>query len=374
MEIVFWASCSLLVYVLGVYPLLTLIAGCVKGRKTNPLPAPSNISVIVAAHNEGAVLRGKIEHLLGFAEDYDDFEIIVVSDGSTDDTEDIVRSYAREGVHLVATSSWLGKTRALDEAVKVAVGDVLVFLDASGRLRPGSLESLVGRFSDPSVGCVGGYVSYASAKEGRGAFRHFKHIDRLMKEGEGRLGFVPAVSGAIHALRRCIYEPAPETTTRDLVDAVQAAAKGYRTVYEPEAVLVEESPTVTATHFGARVRMTVRGMTSAANAVPQLVRARNWLALGILGSHKLLRWWLWVPVLGAVGASFAMAPESTFFSALAIAQLGFLVMGGLGLLLRDRLPRVLSAPSFMLLQVSGMLLGTWRWAMGEGQACWNPLA
>ena len=374
MEIVFWASFSLLVYVLGGYPLMTLVAGCMKGPKVSALPTPSNVSVIVAAHNEAEVLRGKIEHLLGFSEDYDEFEIIVVSDGSTDETEDIVRSYARQGVRLVATSGWLGKTRALDEAVKVAFGDVLIFLDASGRLRPGSLEALVSRFADPSVGCVGGYVSYASAKEGRGAFRHFKRIDRLMKEGEGKLGFVPAVSGAIHGLRRCIYEPAPDTTTRDLVDAVQAAAKGYRTVYEPDAVLVEDAPAVTATHFGARVRMTVRGMTSAANAVPQLVRARNWLALGILGSHKLLRWWLWVPVLGMVAASFAMAPESSFFSALAIGQLAFLAMGALGLLLRDRLPRVLSAPSFMLLQIGGMLFGTWRWLLGEGQACWNPLA
>jgi hypothetical protein len=75
-----------------------------------------------------------------------------------------------------------------------------------------------------------------------------------------------------------------------------------------------------------------------------------------------------------VAASFAMAPESSFFSALAIGQLAFLAMGALGLLLRDRLPRVLSAPSFMLLQVGGMLFGTWRWLLGEGQACWNPLA
>ena len=193
-----------------------------------------------------------------------------------------------------------------------------------------------------------------------------------MKEGEGRLGFVPAVSGAIHALRRCIYEPAPGAVTRDLVDAVQASLKGYKTVYEPDAVLVEDAPTITATHFGSRARMTVRGMTSATDSVPQLARAHRWLPLSILLSHKILRWWLWVPALAMSTASFALASESSFFQVLALGQLSFVGMGALGLLLRNRLPRVLSAPSFLLLQVAGMLAGTWRWLSGESQACWHP--
>jgi len=255
--------------------------------------------------------------------------------------------------------------------VKLASGEILVFLDASGRLRPGGLENLLAPFSDPRVGCVGGYVSYGSGGRASGAFRVFKWVDRYMKLGESAMGFVPAVSGAIHALRSPIYQPASPSSTRDVVDSVQAIREGYRVVYAADAILVEAERHPAAMLFSARARMTARGMSSSATALRELRAARSPAALGIFASHKLLRWWLWLPMLVVLSSSIVLASSSAFYATIAGAQGVGYGLGALGLILRDRSPGVLLGPAFLLLQSGAMLAGTWSWAMGRERVNWG---
>lgn len=369
-ECVFWGVMLFLAWSLLVFPLLTAVVGRRFRQHDVGGAAPSSVSIVMAAHNEERCIGKKLEHLSGFSEDYDRFEIIVVSDGSTDRTEAIARSFQSEGVRVVASPGWLGKNRALDEGVKLATGEILVFLDASGRLQPGSLENLLAPFSDPRVGCVGGHVSYGSGGRKRGAFRAFKWIDRYMKLGESAMGFVPAVSGAIHALRSEIYEPASPSSTRDVVDPVQTVRAGYRVVYAAEAVLVEAEKNPAPMLFSARARMTARGMSSSAAALRELRAARSLVALGIFASHKLVRWWLWLPMSVVLLSSIVLAPSSIFYTAVASAQLVGYGLGALGLILRDRSPGLLSGPAFLLLQSGAMLAGTFFWALGRDRVVW----
>lgn len=370
MELVFWVGVAVLGYVFAGYPLLTAVLGRYHRRAEWTNGPPSSVSVVIAAHNEAGCIAEKIEQLLGFARDYDRFEIIVASDGSTDRTEAIARSFESEGVRVVASPVWQGKNRALDEGVKLATGEILVFLDAGGRLGPNSLENLIAPFADPRVGCVGGHVAYASRGRAQGAFQAFKTIDLYMKLGESALGFVPAVSGAIHGLRREIYHPACVSATRDIVDPAQAAGLGYRVVYAGDAVLVESSKRPTPTRFGARARMTARGMSSSAAALHELMACRSLVALGIFASHKLVRWWLWLPMAVILASSLSLASSSVFYAVIAGGQVGIYGLGALGVLLHDRCPGFLSAPTFLLLQAGGMLAGTLSWARGREHMVW----
>ena len=369
-ECLFWSVIVLLSWTFLAFPLLTVTLGW-RARRSDPGGAvPSSVSIVMAAHNEDSCIAEKLHHLLAFSDDYERFEIVVVSDGSTDRTEVIARSFESERVRVLASPRWLGKNRALDEGVKLATGEILVFMDVSGRLRPGCLEKLLAPFSDPRVGCVGGHVFYAASGRERGAFRAFKWVDRYMKLGESAMGFVPAVSGAIHALRSPIYQPTAPSSTRDVVDPVQAVREGYRVVYAADAILVEPEQDPAPMLFSARARMTARGMSSSATALRELRAARSATAIGIFASHKLLRWWLWLPMLAVLSSSIALASSSPFYAAVAGAQCLGYGLGALGLILRDRSPGVLLGPAFLLLQSGAMLAGTWSWVMGRERENW----
>ena len=370
-ESLFWSAILLLAWSFLAFPLLTVILGW-RFHRSHPggNTAPSSVSIVMAVHNEESCIAQKLRHLLGFAADFERFEIIVVSDGSTDRTEAIARSFESERVRVLASPRWQGKNRALDEGVKLATGEILVFVDASGHFRPGCLEKLVAPFSDPRVGCVGGHVSYASGGRERGAFRAFKWVDCYMKLGESAMGFVPAVSGAIHALRSPIYQPTAPSSTRDVVDPVQAVREGYRVVYAADAILVESESHPAPMVFSARARMTARGMSSSAAALRELRSARSLAGIGIFASHKLMRWWLWLPMLAVLLSSIFLASSSTFYATIAGVQCVGYGLGALGLVLRDRSPGVLLGPAFLLLQSGAMLAGTWSWAMGREREHW----
>ena len=372
MNSVFWGSLALVIYALVGYPLLVCLVGIrAKSARRIVGDSPSSVSIVIAVHDGESQIARKIEHLLGFARDYDFFELIVASDGSEDRTEEIVRSYASRGVKFVANPSQIGKNAALDSAVKLAEGEILVFSDASGTFSPNALESLVGRFADPSVGCVGGDIRYARDGEGGSTFRLFKRIDVMMKRGEGAFGFVPSVSGAIHAIRTSIYEFADAATTRDVMDPVQAAVQGYRCEYEPRAVVNEMGRSVTPVHFDARVRMTLRGMTSANLALRELIRGRRLLPTWIFLSHKVLRWWLWVPLAVLLVSGFTLASEGLFYGLMAAGIGGLALVGAVHWLSGEKAPRILAWPGFACLQVAAMAVGTLRWLWGEHRATWT---
>ena len=371
MTYVFWGSLVWLVYVLVAYPSLIAAIG-LRSRKQRPTAqTPNSVSVVVAVHNGENIIGKKIQHLLGFAADYDFFEVIIASDGSTDRTEKIVGAYAAQGVQLLSSPGRIGKTRALDEAVKLASGEILVFCDASGAFSPTGLAALVDRFAEPDVGCVGGYVNYGKHCEGGAVFRAFKRTDLWMKRGEGYLGYVPAVSGAVHAIRRELYSPGDPAASRDILDPAQVVSRGYRCVYEPDAVLTETSRAMTATHFKARVRMTVRGMTSAALVLRELTPAGRPLTLAIFVSHKVLRWWLWIPFLALLASSITLASASVLGDVAMFGLAALAGLGGCGLLLGDRAPAVLSAPAFLIRQTAAMMVGTVRWLMGRAEPAWE---
>src|SRR5262249_22129032 len=160
MRLIFWVSALTILYVYAGYPLLLEMWARVRPRRLSPgdAAAPAahewpRVSIVIAVRNEAARLPGRIENLLALAYPRDRREIIVVSDGSTDETPEVLARFPE--VQVIAAPA-RGKAVALNLGVARACGEILVFADARQMFAPDALQALVAPFDDPTVGGVTG--------------------------------------------------------------------------------------------------------------------------------------------------------------------------------------------------------------------------
>src|SRR5688572_3708365 len=130
------------------------IRAAVRPRTVRTASIEPHVSIVVCAYNEAARIAARIENLLELDYPADRLEILVGSDGSTDETVAIAQSYA--GVRVQAFRQRRGKPAVINALVQAARGSVVVFADARQRFEPDAVRALVGNFADPAVGAVGG--------------------------------------------------------------------------------------------------------------------------------------------------------------------------------------------------------------------------
>src|SRR5688572_31214832 len=155
--LVYWASLALPAYVYIGYPILLIIGARVLPRKAVARGADlPHVTLLISAYNEAKVMAKKLHNSLGLEYPRDRLEILVVSDCSSDQTDEIVRSFDRHGVKLLRMPERSGKTAGLNEAVRHATGEVVVFSDANAEYDRHAIARLVRNFADPEVGAVTG--------------------------------------------------------------------------------------------------------------------------------------------------------------------------------------------------------------------------
>jgi poly-beta-1,6-N-acetyl-D-glucosamine synthase len=309
---VVFISSAMLLYVLAGYPLLLALQGRWFGNRVRRSEdRQDHVSVVIAVRNGERWLARKIESVL--AQDYprDRIEIIIVSDGSTDGTESIAAAYAEKGVRLLVVPHG-GKPAALNAAVPVAHGELLLLTDVRQILQPDCLKKLVANMADPEVGVVSGDLKIAAGtseeEQNTGLYWRYENWIR------GNLSKVDSMLGAtgpIYLIRRSLYAPIPpDSLLDDVFLPLSVHLKGYRLVLEQGAVAVDE-PTDLRTEFRRKVR-TQAGILQLIRTFPGLFSRRNrmrfhfvslkigrlllpYLFLALLVSSLLLpapwRWW-----------------------------------------------------------------------------------
>jgi len=376
----FWISAILITYVYLGYPaMLWLLCRFKRDRR---LPIPGNddpvVSLIIAAHNEEKVIAQKIENSLTLDYPKSKLQIIVVSDGSTDRTADIVRSYGGQGsVQLVNLCRNVGKASAQNEAVKRADGDILLFTDANVSLRRDSVRKLVRHFYDDSVGCVVGRVAYTNEDEtniSEGESFYWRY-ELFLRTQESQMGNLVAGSGPIMAFRRRLFEPLDPVVSEDFVLPMRAAIKKYRTVYEPEAISSERLFQIAPRGmFQTRARTTVldiRGLfLYRAILNPFHYPLYAW---GLI-SHKLLRWLSPYFLLVLFTANLFLL-DHPFYAVVFSFQTAFYVLAVIACLWRKqgKLPRIYGIPFSFCLSNAAVLTGVARFLLGKKSGSWKPI-
>jgi cellulose synthase/poly-beta-1,6-N-acetylglucosamine synthase-like glycosyltransferase len=330
------------------------------------------LSIVLAAHDEEACIRQKIENCLALDYPADRLEVLVGCDGCTDRTAALARASGdpRVTVHEGARS---GKAAVLSRLVPRARGDVILLTDANVMLDRGAARALARHFHDPRVGAVVGRLRlYNRVKRDFEESLYWKY-ETILKYYEGKLGCVLGANGGIYAVRRLLFQPLRDTTiTDDFVVPVRIAARGWRVPYEPEAVAFEETTEDVAHEFGRRARIGAGNWQSVA-LVPEVLDPRTGFLHFAFVSHKLLRWLTPFLLGGALVGSAALAagPRPLWWAILGVqlAGYGLAAAGRRGL--RGRLRRPASAAYYFLSMNAALAVGLWRFVRGTQRAAWS---
>ncbi len=384
----FAGSSALLLYTAIGYPILVAALSHLRARPVAKSTPPSeaelpSVTMIITAYNEEAAIRAKIDN--SFALDYpmDKFEIIVVSDCSSDKTDEIVCHHPRSGadwgqVALHRLPARGGKTAAQNAAVERARGEILLFSDATADYDEGVLRAIIPNFADPKVGCVAGrliYVDPAQSGVGQGAKSYWGY-EIALKQSESRLHSLIGVSGCLYAVRRAAYRPLPADASSDFSIAGDMVSQGLRAVLEMNAICREE------TNRGARKELAMRTRIMA-QTYRDLWRQRalmNPLKSGFyavqLWSHKVCRYAAPLFLLVGFLASLRLASGSKPHRVWAAAQSAIVVAGALGTVLQrlgasQSQLKVLALPRYFLISNAAPLWALWKLLRGERFASWE---
>jgi cellulose synthase/poly-beta-1,6-N-acetylglucosamine synthase-like glycosyltransferase len=329
LEIVFWSAAGLIVYAHLGYPLLLGGLVALFGRR-NERPAPSggppSVSLIIPAHDEEAVIERKLANARALDYPSDRVEVVVASDGSADRTVELARS---AGADLVLELPRGGKVAALNRTVRDATGDVLAFSDANSYWRPDALRRLVARFGDAEVGYACGQVRFAGGEGGNQEALYWRY-EMAVRSLETRLAGITAGNGGIYAVRREAYIELDPSRGQDIGFPFELTKRGWRAVYEPEAIAEEKMAPTVEGEFRRKRRM-MSGLWDVMLKWGMLdPRGYGPLYALEIYSHRLLRYltpWLHLIALAANAALLGSGAVYIVTFALQLALLAGALLG-----------------------------------------------
>jgi len=300
-------SAGLIIYCYFIYPLIVLLLARLFPRPVRKADETPMATILIPAHNEAEIIRRKIENTLALDYPPGRMEVLLISDGSDDGTEGIAARCAGPGMTVIAFPERRGKLRALLDALPRAKGDILVFSDASGMLRPNALREMASNFSDPRVGCVCGYYKSAALEQKRAAGELiYWDYEFAIKRAESRFSTLLGATGAMYAVRREVFVPPdPDTINDDFVIPALVTLRGFRTVLEEDAVVDDCDPQMG--NFKSRVRVAA-GNWQQLFFLGGLISPRRPLVCWQFVSHKLLRMVAPLLMLMALVSMLAVAP------------------------------------------------------------------
>lgn len=283
-----FAACSVVYAYLG-YPLLLWLIAIAKPRKQPPMSdgiEDLNVTILIPAHNEADVIREKLENTISLAYPMHRKQVVVVSDGSTDDTNNIVDSFSKCAIEFLPLTVRGGKAAALNAGLEQATGDIIVFSDASILLQAEALRKIIEPFKDPEIGCVSGEDHIA---EGGGEGLYGKY-ELWLRSLESRVDSIVGASGCFYAQRRSTISQFPEGMAPDFFSVLKCVQKGFRAVSCPEAVGYMRATTSASAEFDRKVRTAIRGIAILWDHRAAMFMASRPLFSFSLFSHKLVRW------------------------------------------------------------------------------------
>jgi cellulose synthase/poly-beta-1,6-N-acetylglucosamine synthase-like glycosyltransferase len=367
------------VYSYLLYPLVlraTGGGGRPMAESSDPAEWPS-VTLTLPVYNEAATVAGRIQNLLEIDYPRERLQILVISDASSDGTDDVVRRFAAQGVELLRLSKRGGKTAAENAAASLARGEIVVNTDATSRVLRHSLKALVRPFADPGVGVASGRdVSVGDvtteANEGESGYVGYEMRVRAM---ETRVGSIVGASGCFYGIRRSLYAPAfPEELSRDFASALIAREHGFRAVSVDDAIVLVPRTTSIQKEYNRKIRTMARGLETLWYKRHLMNPFRYGRFAFMLISHKLCRWLVPATLPLSLLALAALSFVSPAAAVLFFLALTGVAVGWIGMRWPEgrRAPKLVSIGAFVL---AANLAGVLAWVKairGQHNATWEP--
>ncbi|MDP8904251.1 MAG: glycosyltransferase [Chloroflexota bacterium] len=289
----FWASIGSLVWVYLGYPLVALVYGRLRAVRVRRAPAAAaSVTVGLAVHNAADQIEARLGDILAQQVD-GELEVIVASDGSTDETDQIVERMSRGEPRIrLLRLARVGQSAAQAAVFERAQGELVVLTDAETRFAPGCVAALVAPFADERVGCTTGRLDWRHEHDTDTAHHEglYWRYEQAVRAWESRAGWLSAATGALMAVRRSIYRPAPAHASLDQMLPLYARQRGWLVLSVPAARATDRGPSTMSEQFHSRVRIATQGIEA---NLRMAVHIAPWQRPGTalaIWSHKLLRW------------------------------------------------------------------------------------
>jgi cellulose synthase/poly-beta-1,6-N-acetylglucosamine synthase-like glycosyltransferase len=371
-EIVCWVSLLGATYSYFIYPLILLILPKknIAIKQSDKLPF---LSLIITAHNEQQRIKAKLENTLAIDYPEELREVLVASDGSTDDTNQIVQSFEEHGIKLVHVQERKGKENAQLAAIRAAKGELIVFSDVATQIPPAALHNVVATFSEPRVGAISSedrFITEDGKIAGEGAYVKY---EMWLRNLESRVHSLVGLSGSFFAARKEVCEDWDISVPSDFNTALNCVNKGFIAVSAPNVLGYYPNLKDDSKEYQRKLRTVIRGMA----AVVKKPVVLNPFKLGFFAievfSHKIMRWLVPWFMLLLLASTLAIYQGHAFFTFLLIAQLAFYAVALLGYLLPSLRENTVFKLPFFFLQVNFAIADAgMRFLMGKRITMWEP--
>jgi cellulose synthase/poly-beta-1,6-N-acetylglucosamine synthase-like glycosyltransferase len=367
----FWLSLFGVFYAYFGYPLSLLIIRAIRQKEVQRGHCETSATLIITAFNEEKRIREKLENSLNLEYQRGKLQILVASDGSTDATNDIVRSYADKGIELLEVVKRGGKENAQKEAVEHATGDVIVFSDVATILEPQGLREIVSNFADPSVGCVSSedrLIGQDGKPSGEGFYVRY---EMWLRRLESQVNSLVGLSGSFFAARREVCQDFSGNVQSDFRTLLSSMKLGLRGVSDPKAIGSYLNIADEKREFERKTRTVLRGLTVFFNHLEFLNIFKYKLFSYQLFCHKLLRWLVPFFLVTTLTLNAVLAASSSFFLILLFSQLLFYIIGLYGWFTQS-LSGVFKIPMFFVVVNTAIAVAWWQYMTGKRVTLWTP--
>jgi len=344
-EIIFWVSVAVITYAYVGYPLALGVVSLLRTRRVEKADVCPSVTFIITAYNEEKRIAEKLENTLKLVYPRSKLEILVASDCSSDNTDEIVKSYEERGIQLVRASVRKGKEAAQKLAVAVAKGEIFVFSDVATILPEHAVSNIVKNFHDSTVGCVSSadrFVDQDGRVSGEGAYVRYEMFLRSL---ETRVNSLVGLSGSFFAARREVCQDWNEGLQSDFNTLLNSIVQGLRGVSDPDSEGFYKNLTDEKKEYERKVRTILRGISVVSCRREMLNPFRYGLFAWQLFSHKVCRWLVPFALLCALISALSLAKYSGVYLVFFGLQACFYAMAVIGLVF------AMSKPSFMKLSL-----------------------
>ena len=343
MTVLFWLSVSLIIYSYFIYPVLLISCSAIKQTiydaqhlvTKQPLPEDNidllpSVSIIIAAYNEGSCIEERVNNLLALNYPAEKLTLHIGSDGSSDNTADILNGFSAKNYHPHIFEVNRGKMSVLNDLIAQSEDDILIMSDANTHFNADVVYKLVRHFNDDKIGAVCGELHLVDAQSGDNKDSVYWRYEQVLKFHESRLGALLGANGAIYAMRKALFKPLPANTIVDDFQIVMNISKEkHNTIYDPEAIAIEEVAPDLNAEEGRRVRIGLGNYQAFFNMAWALNPLLGWRFLAYL-SHKVCRWF--VPHLMIIAfVSNCLLLDQAIYQLSLIGQISFYLIAYYGI-------------------------------------------
>lgn len=369
LEIIFWLSFFIIVYAYVGYPLLLAVLGSWRTNKIEHEQSKNlepSVSLIIPVYNEESVIDQKVRNTLELDYPETKLEIIVVSDGSTDNTHAIVQQCDSSSVRFFELPKRTGKAAALNLGLQKAKNEIIVFSDASIMLDKYALRNIVRGFSSDTIGCISGEDRIV----GGGGEGIYGKYELMLRNLESKVNSIVGASGCFYAQRKSLCEPFPAGMAPDFFSVLVTVDKGYRALTEPQAIGIMRTVKEPQHEFERKIRTLVRGMTTLFS-FKRLFNPFRFCFFSVeLFSHKLLRWLVGVFLVLLFVINFLLAGSKIYLIFL-ILQIAFYSLALIGWATHGRF-LLLRFPLYFSIVNGSALIAFVKYMRGFRQEIWDP--